>query len=103
MTPAPDSPPSIIDVTVHDDVVTFAVLVVAPAAEAPRVSVKPAIGHKGVVDVTGVLDRGRDGDARVVAFCCEAERASAPWNTAVVVDRPGRSLLQLAGPTVPGR
>jgi hypothetical protein len=90
------------EVIVGDVVVTFTVVVAGAAGEAPRVSVRAA-GGSGVVDVLGVQERARPdgGDARVVAFACEAERGPRAFDVAVVVDRPGRPPLSLPGPHVP--
>jgi len=94
--------PRVDDVGVGDVVVTFTILVIGAAGEAPRVSVRAA-GGDGVVDVLGVEERARHGggDARVVAFACEAERGPQAFDIAVIVDRPGRPALSLPGPRVP--
>jgi hypothetical protein len=82
-------------------VVVFAVVVRARATEAPRVSVKPAGGARGVVDIIGVEERARlHDDVREIAFCCEAERGAVAFDVDVVVDRPGQPLLHLPGPHV---
>ncbi len=92
-----------IDAVVSDSaVVTFDVLVPAPSAEAPRVSLRPARGARGVVDIIGVQERARAPDGtRVIAFSCEAERGAEAYDVDVVVDRPGRALVQLTGPHIP--
>jgi hypothetical protein len=95
--------PRIVDVVTDDEVVRFVVVVAGAARDAPRVSVRPVGGPAGSVDVTGVEERGRDGEARRVAFACEAERGGVAYGVSVVVDRPGQALLTLPGPPVPAR
>jgi hypothetical protein len=88
---------------IEHDHVAFDVVVVVPAAVAPRVALR-ADGSHGAADVLGVEERGRTDDGlREVAFRCEAERGDAPWRVIVLVERPGAPTVRLAGPDVPAR
>lgn len=104
-TTAPTQGVAFVDgVIVVADAVAFVVVVPAPLREAPRVSVKPARGAPGSVDILAVEERARRDDGlREVAFVCEAERGPASFDVDIVVDRPGQPLVHLPGPVVPAR
>ncbi|MDP2339476.1 MAG: hypothetical protein Q8O67_00850 [Deltaproteobacteria bacterium] len=79
----------------------FAVSVVVALDVPPRVSVKPAAGSAGKVEIVSAQETERIApSSRRVVFEAEAERSAQAWNVVVVVEV-GASLLALEGPSVP--